>query len=100
MTNLTFFCFAKQIYYMPVHDAFEEVFGIYLFSSKKSLQTIELIANRNLNAAFVTLTLYMLKLNMKEHIRLINLFFEICFGNFTAISVSLLNFFQFVINHQ
>lgn len=54
MTNLTFFCFAKQIYYMPVHDAFEEVFGIYLFSSKKSLQTIELIANRNLNAALVT----------------------------------------------
>lgn len=48
-------CFAKKIDYMPVHDAFEEVFGIYLLLSKKSLQTIELIANRNLNAAFVTL---------------------------------------------
>lgn len=43
---------------MPVHDAFEEVFGIYLLSSKKSLQTIELIANRNLNAAFVTLVCF------------------------------------------
>lgn len=26
MTNLTFLCFAKKIDYMPVHDAFEEVF--------------------------------------------------------------------------
>lgn len=47
------FCYAKRIDYMPVYDAYEEVFRIYLFSSKKALQIIEFIERRNLNAVFV-----------------------------------------------
>ncbi|XP_065928622.1 uncharacterized protein [Magallana gigas] len=47
------FCYAKRIDSMPVYDDYEGVFRIYLFSSKKALQTIEFIERRNLNAMFV-----------------------------------------------
>eukprot|EP00105_Crassostrea_gigas_P036858 XP_019921006.1 PREDICTED: uncharacterized protein LOC105324030 isoform X3 [Crassostrea gigas] len=47
------FCYAKRIDYMPVYDDYEGIFRIYLFSSKKALQTIEFIERRNLNAVFV-----------------------------------------------
>jgi hypothetical protein len=43
----------KRIDYMPVHNAYGEVFRINLFSVEDSLQIIDFIGRRNLDAVFV-----------------------------------------------
>jgi hypothetical protein len=43
----------KRIDYMPVYNAYEEDFRIYFFSVEDSLQIIDFIGRRNLDAVFV-----------------------------------------------
>lgn len=47
------FSHQKGIDYMPVYDAYDEVFRIYLFSFEDAMQIVDFIRRRNLNAVFV-----------------------------------------------